>query len=108
MSSRNKVLIVDSDLDTLSKIYLALVHRNYKAEASNKAEEIKERMKRLKPAILIIGKDEYMEYKESLKIPYIVLWEGNESHPASDNEVIYLDKPIHIETLVHSVESLII
>ena len=108
MASRTKVLIVDSDIDSLSRIYLALVHRNFKTEASDKAEEIKDRMKRLKPGLIIMGKNEYQNFNEPIKIPCIVLIGPNENMPGTDSEeIVFLKKPIHVESLLRTVESLI-
>ena len=108
MATRTKILVVDSDLDTLSRVYLALVHRNYKAEASDKAEEIQERVKRLRPALLILGKKEYLFYFEKLKMPCIVLWDNEE--PASirfPDDVFMIKKPIQLESLIHMIQEVV-
>ena len=54
MSKRTRILVVDSDLHTLSKIYLSLIHKNYKVEASNDAQEIMARTERFKPHLIIL------------------------------------------------------
>ena len=96
MATRTKVLVVDHDLDTLSKIYLTLVHRNYKAEASDKAEEISERLKRFKPSLLILGKVEYSQVRDTLKIPAIVVVEKEEMLSLqTDSDVILLEKTVY-------------
>jgi DNA-binding response OmpR family regulator len=46
MSKRTRILVVDSDLHALSKIYLSLIHKNYKVEASDDAQEIMARTER--------------------------------------------------------------
>ena len=53
MPKRAKVLVVDSDLHALSRIYLFLLHRDYKVEASDNAEEILPRVDRFKPKLVI-------------------------------------------------------
>jgi len=108
MATRTKILVVDSDLDTLSRIYLALVHRNYKAEASDKEAEIPERIKRLKPSVVILGKKEYFTYKDKLKTPCIVLLDNDDTEVFSTPEdVIVLKKPVQLESLVQKIEELV-
>jgi hypothetical protein len=108
MAIRTKILVVDSDLDTLSRIYLALVHRNYKVEASDKTEEIAERMKRLKPALLILGKKEYLFFEDKLKTPCIVLWESEEPALLSiPGDVFVVKKPVSLELLIHKIEEMV-
>jgi hypothetical protein len=108
MATRTKILVVDSDLDTLSRIYLALVHRNYKTEASDKDEEIPERIKRLKPALVILGKKEYFIYRDKLKTPCIVLVNNDETETFSTPEdVIILKKPVQLEALYQKIEELV-
>lgn len=54
MFKRTRVLVVNSDLHHLSRIYLSLIHKGYKVEASEDAQEISQRVERFKPSILII------------------------------------------------------
>jgi PleD family two-component response regulator len=54
MPKKARVLVVDSDLHTLSKIYLSLIHRNYKVEATDNAQEITARVDRFKPRLVIL------------------------------------------------------
>jgi DNA-binding response OmpR family regulator len=55
MSKRTRILVVDSDLHALSKIYLSLIHKNYKVEASDDAQEIMARTERFKPRLIILN-----------------------------------------------------
>ena len=54
MSKKVRILVVDSDLHTLSKIYLGLIHKDYKVEATDDANEIIPRTYRFKPRLLIV------------------------------------------------------
>ncbi|HEU4471503.1 MAG TPA: hypothetical protein VFR58_10485 [Flavisolibacter sp.] len=109
MATRTKVLVVDGDLDTLSKIYLSLLHRNYKVEAADKAEEIGERIKRFKPAVLILGKKIYDAVQEALKVPGILLLERSESLPQQwKDDLVAIYKPVQIEELVRTIDDLVI
>jgi CheY-like chemotaxis protein len=54
MFKRTRVLVVDSDLHNLSRIYLSLIHKGYKVEASEDGQEIIQRTERFKPSIMII------------------------------------------------------
>lgn len=108
MATRTKVLVVDSDIDTLSRIYLALVHRNYKAEATDKVEETVERIKRLKPSVVIVGLKEYADLKDVLKTPAILLIEHQHKGMELPGDVVALEKPFTIEVLIRMIESLVI
>ena len=108
MATRKKILVVDNDLDLLSRIYLGLLHRNYKVEATDKVSEVEERMKRLKPSLLILGKQDYLNEIGALKIPFIVLVDKDEM-PVNHSkvELNLFEKPVSIEKLVRTLEELI-
>ena len=109
MAIRAKVLVICNDLEQLSKIYLALIHRNFKAEASDKWEEVPERIKRFKPAVLIIAYDLYVMVEAQLKMPAVVMTEkgsGLGSTPGS--EVQYIEKPFNMDALVRLTERLVV
>ena len=55
MSKSTRILVVDSDLHTISIIYLSLNHKNYKVEASDNALEIMTRAERFKPRLIILN-----------------------------------------------------
>lgn len=86
-----------------------LVHRNYKAEACNKADEVTERIKRMKPSVVILDHAAYQLNKNKIRIPAIVLVEKNEPHSVDeDGETIVLSKPLHLDQLIHTVEKLVV
>lgn len=102
--ARERILVIDTDLDHLSRIYLALLHRNYKTEACNNPEEIKERIKRFKPSLVILPAKEYETIKESLKIPAIVF--GSEAVRLNDGDSFF-KKPVHLEPLLKKIEEIV-
>jgi DNA-binding response OmpR family regulator len=109
MVKRTKILVVDSDLDSLSRIYLALAHRNYKTEVSDRQEEIRERSRRLKPVVIILGKKEYLSEKDNLKVPVIVLVDrddNREFHLGDDCRL--LEKPVKLDQLFRTMDELVI
>ena len=109
MAARTKILVVDSDLDSLSRVYLALVHRNYKVEATDKHEETIERIKRLKPSVVILGKHEFFSLNKELKVPVILLLEKDDlSSITAHDELVLMDKHASIEKLIHAIEDLVI
>jgi DNA-binding response OmpR family regulator len=108
MTTRTRILIIDTDLDSLSKIYLGLIHRNYKTEASDNTEEIPERVKRLKPAVIIIGKKEYLQQLQKFNIPVILILDKDEETIRSGDEIIILHKPVSIDQLIQAIESVLI
>jgi len=106
--AREKILVVDEDLDSLSKIYLSLIHRRFKIEACNNPHEIPERLKRFKPAVIVLGTKEYGRLSLKLKIPAIVLGEKNDQSAIELNYGdIHLKKPIHADKLIRTVEMLV-
>jgi DNA-binding response OmpR family regulator len=107
--ARTRVLVADSDLDTLSKVYLALLHRNYKAEACNRYDELPARIRRMKPAVLIMDLPAYQLYGEKMKTPQIILLE-KQAAPfiATDGATLVLFKPFSMEQLMRHVQQLVV
>lgn len=105
---REKILVVDSDLDSLSKIYLALIHRKFKVEACNKPEEFSDRMKRFKPFIVVLGSDEYNIHSKKLRPLAIVIADKEiETEIDLNDGDILLTKPVAVDELIKAVEKLI-
>ena len=104
--AREKVLVVDQDLTSLSRIYLALIHRKFKAEACNNPEEIPARLKRFRPSVIILELNEYNHINKKLKIPAIVLLENSGTAQLYDGD-ISLKKPVHVDELMEAVEKLV-
>jgi DNA-binding response OmpR family regulator len=105
---REKILVVDTDLDSLSRIYLVLIHRRFKTEACIDADKIPEHLLKFKPAIIVLGHKEYTNLGKKLKIPAIVLSEKDD--PASiqlNYGDIHLKKPIHAGQLIKAVEMMV-
>ena len=105
--AREKILVVDKDLDNLSRIYLALIHRKVKAEACNKSEEIPARIKRFKPAVVILNLPDYGSISDKLKIPAIVLLEDGDIGPALNYGDLSLKKPVQIDSLLKAIEMIV-
>jgi len=70
--AKEKISVVDADLDTLSKIHLVLIDRRFKTEACNDAVDIRERLKKFKPAVIILSSKEYGIISQKLK--YLLLY----------------------------------
>lgn len=102
--ARERILVIDTDIDHLSRIYLALLHRNYKTEACIHPGEIKERMKRFRPSLIILPTKEYEPIKEKLKIPAIVF--GNAEVKLNDGDSFF-KKPVHLEQLLKRIEEIV-
>lgn len=106
--AREKVLVADQDLDHLTRIYLALLHRNFKTEACNSPEEIRDRLKRFRPSVLVVTSKEYDTLSEKLKIPAVVLTEKGETYLGTLNDGdVLLSKPVHADLLIKTIESLV-
>jgi DNA-binding response OmpR family regulator len=105
--ARAKILVVDQDLDSLSRVYLALIHRKFKVEACNNSLEVSERLKRFRPAVVILNSDEYDLYREKLKIPAIKLVGQQKTITHLNDGDIHLKKPVQVGALVKAVERLV-
>ncbi|MFL5811628.1 MAG: hypothetical protein ACJ749_19040 [Flavisolibacter sp.] len=109
MAARTKILVVDSDIDSLSRVYLALVQRKYKVEATDNHAETIERVKRLKPSVVILGKNEFFSLDKELKVPAILLMEKEDvASVTPHDELIVMDKHASIESLIRTIEELVI
>lgn len=105
--AREKILVVDQNLDALSRMYLALIHRKFKTEACNNPEEIAARLKRFRPAVIILGLHDYSPICTKLKIPAIVLLEDGDSATELNYGDISMRKPVHADDLIKTVERLV-
>jgi DNA-binding response OmpR family regulator len=106
--ARERILVVDKDIDSLSKIYLAFVQRSFKVEACDNPEKIKERIKKFRPAVIVLQAREYKEVMEKLKIPAIVLAKKEEEGPIQLNDGdVLLHKPVQANALTKAIEKLI-
>lgn len=105
---REKILVVDSDLDSLSKIYLALIHRKFKVEACNNPQEFLDRLKRFKPSIVVLSLDEYSVHSKKLR-PFAIVVANKDSRTQIELNQgdILLTKPVAVEELIKAVERLV-
>lgn len=105
--ARTKILVVDNDTDALSKIYLALKHRNYRVEVYDTTDSIPERLQKLKPDLVILGKNEFLELQRLLKCPGIILLRQQEKGSIIlDDEFRAIDVPVHVHELMERVKEL--
>jgi DNA-binding response OmpR family regulator len=99
MPKKARVLVVDSDLHTLSKIYLSLIHRNYKVEATDNAQEIMARTERFKPRLIILrssAKNLTTELYEELaakRMNVLLIAEENENIPVEWRKLEVIQMP---------------
>lgn len=98
-----KILVMDTDIDNLSRIYLSLLHRKYKVEVTDKAQEILERIKRFKPALVILCEEDYHSVKTKLRTTTIVLTPKNSATQLNYGD-LKLEKPFSMHDLVKLVE----
>jgi DNA-binding response OmpR family regulator len=105
---REKILVVDPDLDSLSKIYLALIHRKFKVEACNNPQEFLDRVKRFKPSIVVLNSNEYSIHSKKLKPLAIVIADKEPETEIDLNDGdILLTRPVTADELIRAVEKLI-
>lgn len=99
-----RILVVGDDLDSLSKIYLSLIHRKYSVIVTDKTEEILPRIKRYKPALLILNEDHYNTVKSKIRATTIVLAEKNSTTELNYGD-LKLEKPFSMDQLVKLVKA---
>ena len=106
MAQKIRILIADRDLNTLSRIYLGFLHKNFKVEATNIPEEITDRMKRLHPSLIILGYHEYTIVKDALTIPTIVLLDKEDRFKDQAPGLVGIDRDVTMEKLVELAEQM--
>ena len=108
MAAKTRILIVEPDIDLLSKIYLTLVHKNYRAEAITKAEELGDRIKKFKPAVVVIGYDNYAASKLKIRTPLVVMAARGQLYAAPGDDIIVLETPLQLDKLAPTIEKLVV
>jgi len=109
-----KVLIVDADLHSLSRIYLGLLDREFPVEASNDLEELLPRIRRFQPQVLLIseemgraGLNGLQRQLKSAGIFTILMTEPGNSPVAADLPVDErIEKPLHLHHLMERLSRL--
>lgn len=114
-----KILVVDDDLDTLAKIYIELLLKNFIVEVTNDAQEITERAMRFEPDLLILNNDlpgldaheVCTKLKRQQNIPIILLVDKNSGETTKIDsctaDAVYT-KPIDIKELKKIITSLMV
>ncbi|HWJ25454.1 MAG TPA: hypothetical protein VNS32_02870 [Flavisolibacter sp.] len=109
MTSKMRILIADNDLESLSKLYLKLLHRRIKTEATNSADEIIARIQRFKPHLLLLNPSMIDEpanaFCKKLKTDYrvisILLIESSDQF---NYQFDTITKPIDVDVLLDVID----
>jgi CheY-like chemotaxis protein len=102
MFTRTRVLVVDSDLHNLSRIYLSLIHKGYKVEASEDGLEIIQRVERFKPSVIILHEHtknltpETWSFLEHCRKNIILIKENEDAIPISSRKIQVMKMPADI------------
>jgi DNA-binding response OmpR family regulator len=105
MPSKPRILIADDDLESLSILYLKLLHRQIKTEAVTNTGEVMHQIKQFKPHILVISTSLIdgdinlfcKRMKAQLRIiPVLMKEKSEEDYFLFD----VLEKPVEIEQLM--------
>lgn len=88
MEVKPKILVVEDDMETLSKVYIELLYKDFRVEATNDNEELLSRFDRFRPDLLIISRNiqgfDPVKICEHIKnrhaVPVILLTEHKDSH----------------------------
>ena len=112
-----RIMIVENETDVLSVIYLALLHQDYVLEATADAYEVKPRMERFKPDLVLLshnlpGTDVgslCTTIKAIFQIPVILL---SKPYPAPCLNSLkaddFLEKPVKTDLLLSKINSLLL
>ena len=105
MARKPRILVVDSNLHSLSRIYLSLLHKNYKVEATDNAAEIFARTERFKPMLIVlsastsnVGEEIYSQLAKQ-RIWVILLQHKPEEPPLPLRKVELLPEPVDLHAL---------
>ena len=105
------MLVADSDLTALSRIYLCFLHQDFKVEACNDALEIGQRVKRFKPGVVVVrsamdGLEEGLfSQLAAIPLPVVVLHDGDPFDYCYSNITI-VPSGIELQALVKRVREL--
>src|SRR5687767_9021924 len=103
MAKKTKILIVDEDMTSLSKMYLGILQRNYDVEASINIDEIIQRMERFEPEVLIVSQELFSAntriftiIRKRFQLPVIITTNRDRPYSPSDFDVQgIIEKPIN-------------
>jgi DNA-binding response OmpR family regulator len=65
-SDRPKILVYGEEYETLSRMYITLLMDDYEVEATNEPFEVEARMKRLKPDLVLLNQEVFMDKDQAL------------------------------------------
>lgn len=102
-------MIADNDLESLSRLYLKLLHKQIKTEATNTADEIIARIQRFRPHIILLNplltESPTNFYCKKLKAEFrvipILLIESTDRTPYLFDTVT---KPIDVDMLLEMID----
>lgn len=103
-----RILIIDTDLFSLSKIYFGLIHLEHAVEACNNLQEVEERVERFQPGIVILGNtgpcdtEALSRYLKVLGVH--LLFMGTSPEGADPDDV--LERPVDVSLLRHRISAL--
>lgn len=105
-----RILIIDTDLFSLSKIYFGLIHLEHAVEACNNLQEVEERVKRFQPGVVILGstgngdEDSLCRYLNVLGVHLMRLATAPEKGALHPDKVS--GKPVDVNLLRHQITAL--
>jgi hypothetical protein len=102
-----RILIIDTDMFSLSKLYFGLMLLDYTVEACNNPSEITERAERFQPNLVVLGSTDPVplvslcHYFKQLGVHLILVGFPPDQDPATLPSDAVLEKPVSI-SLLHS------
>lgn len=104
---------MDSDLHALSRIYLSLIHKDYRVEATDDAAEIMQRTDRFKPRLLILNmsaknlSEEIYEQLGRKRLQVLLINEAGLPLPLASHRVEDLPLPIDLNIVDEKIRELL-
>ncbi|MDB5253540.1 MAG: hypothetical protein JWP27_2709 [Flaviaesturariibacter sp.] len=118
MSQKRKILLFDDEMDSLSKIYISLLLKDFVVEATTDPEELAHRSRRFRPDLAIVnnevpgfdGHEVCTLLKREMNKPIILLAGAHDpitiniDHCSAD---AILTKPVHLPGLIDTIKQLL-
>lgn len=103
-----RILIIDTDLFSLSKVYFGLIHTEHAVEACNNLQEVAERVERFQPGVVILGNTGTHDRRSLcryFKDVHLLLVGSPPGHTDLGPDNV-LDKPVDVSLLRHKISAL--
>jgi ActR/RegA family two-component response regulator len=107
MLKRTRVLIVEDEIASISRLYIGLLRMDFTVEVCDNPSELQQRLARFKPQIVVISQKLHQTSpgtREKFSIPVIQL--GIEGNVPADADLA-LDRMASLSTIAKAIENIV-